>query len=379
MRRRSAALGVAVLLLSSVCGLKSAAQSRAVPGSVPAAQAAYSSAEMYQAACATCHGPDGRGNPVSHVGFQIELPDFTDCAFASPEVDQDWATVVRLGGPARAFDRHMPAFGEALSEADIAKALAHVRTFCTEPAWPRGELNLPRPLVTEKAFPENEAVVTTTIATDGDGAVGNTFVYERRLGARTQWEVAVPIDFQSQPGQGWSRGLGDTAVAVKHALWHDLDRGAIVSLGGEVSLPTGKESEGLGSGVTIFEPFVAAGAIVGGSSFVQVHTGFELPTDTAIAGREYFARVAGGTTLLQGPFQRSWTPMLELLAARELDDGEPTRWDIVPQVQVSLSRRQHILLNVGVRLPLNERDERNPTVMTYLLWDWFDGGLFSGW
>jgi hypothetical protein len=71
--------------------------------------------------------------------------------------------------------------------------------------------------------------------------------------------------------------------------------------------------------------------------------------------------------------------MLELLAARELDDGEPTRWDIVPQVQVSLSRRQHILLNVGVRLPLNERDERNPTVMTYLLWDWFDGGLFSGW
>jgi hypothetical protein len=44
-----------------------------------------------------------------------------------------------------------------------------VRTFCASDAWPRGELNLPRALVTEKAFPEDEAVLTTSVATSGPG------------------------------------------------------------------------------------------------------------------------------------------------------------------------------------------------------------------
>ena len=56
----------------------------------------------------------------------------------------------------------MPAFGDALSPEDIALAVSHLRTFCTEAAWPRGDLNLPRAFFTEKAFPENEAVWATT-------------------------------------------------------------------------------------------------------------------------------------------------------------------------------------------------------------------------
>ena len=51
-------------------------------------------------------------------------------------------------------------------------------------------------------------------------------------------------------------------------------------------------------------------------------------------------------------------------------------WDVVPQMQVSLSKLQHVLLSVGVRVPLNEREDRKPQLLTYLLWDWFDGGLF---
>jgi hypothetical protein len=37
------------------------------------------------------------------------------------------------------------------------------------------------------------------------------------------------------------------------------------------------------------------------------------------------------------------------------------------------------MLNAGVRLPVNERAGRSTTVMVYVLWDWFDGGLFDGW
>ena len=28
-----------------------------------------------------------------------------------------------------------------------------LRSFCKEPGWPRGEMNFPRALMTEKAFP----------------------------------------------------------------------------------------------------------------------------------------------------------------------------------------------------------------------------------
>jgi hypothetical protein len=51
----------------------------------------------------------------------------------------------------------------------------------------------------------------------------------------------------------------------------------------------------------------------------------------------------------------------------------------VPQAQVSLSKLQHVRLDMGVQLPVNERDQRGRVFHLYLLWDWFDGPLFSGW
>ena len=71
--------------------------------------------------------------------------------------------------------------------------------------------------------------------------------------------------------------------------------------------------------------------------------------------------------------------MVELLGAKELQGGQPVLWDVVPQMQVTLSKRQHIMINAGVRLPINERSGRGTQVLTYFLWDWFDGGLFSFW
>ena len=34
---------------------------------------------------------------------------------------------------------------------------------------------------------------------------------------------------------------------------------------------------------------------------------------------------------------------------------------------------------VGVRVPANDREGRSTQVITYFLWDWFDGGLLDGW
>jgi mono/diheme cytochrome c family protein len=338
-----------------------------------------SGAEVYNAACAACHGRDGRGPTPTLVGFDTPIPDFTDCSFSTVEPDADWMAVSHDGGPARAFDRRMPAFGDALSDTELQRALDHIRGFCGNPAWPRGELNLPRPLVTEKAFPENEAVLTTSVITAGRGAVGNELLYEQRLGARTQYEVVVPLLAQEGDSGGWSRGLGDVAFAVKHVLMHSLDRGRILSAAGELILPTGKESLGLGSGVTIFEPFVAFGQLLPGDSFVQAQAGLELPFDANRAGREAFWRVALGKTFTEGRFGRSWSPIVEWLAARDLEDAASVQWDVVPQMQVTVSRRQHIMINVGARVPVTQRAGRSTQVITYFLWDWFDGGLLDGW
>ena len=178
--------------------------------------------EIFRAACAACHGADGKGQPISTVGFETPLPDFTNCSFATPETAADWISIAHEGGPVRAFDRRMPAFGEVLTEDELGRTIDYVRSLCTERAWPRGELNLPRALVTEKAFPENEALLTTTIGGGDAATFDNVLLYERRLGARSQIELAVPLAMQKDGEDTWQHGLGDIAVAIKHALFHSL-------------------------------------------------------------------------------------------------------------------------------------------------------------
>src|SRR5688572_1041932 len=340
--------------------------------------------QIYRQACATCHGLDGKGSPQSVVGFALplpnghDLPDFTDCSTNTVEPLADWAAVVHRGGPIRALDRRMPAFGDALTPDEVERALTHIWSFCDDPSWPRGDLNLPRAFFTEKAFPENETIWTTAFTRSGARSLANELVYEHRIGARGQYEVKLPIlAQQAAPGGAWSRGIGDVEIALRRTLYASLARGSIFAAGGAVVLPTGKENEGLGNGYWVYEPFAMWGQFIGTSGFLQVHSGLEIPSDSA-AGKEGFLRTAFGYTLSQDHgFGRAWSPMMEVIVARP--EGGRTEWDLVPQAQVSLSRLQHVLLSVGVRVPLNERAERKPRVLTYVLWDWFDGGLFDFW
>ena len=370
---RLVAIGLVALTAAAVQAQqpRSAASSSTLP-------AGATGEDIYRAACVTCHGADGTGAPGDLVGFAQELPDFTDCTFATPEPSADWAAVVHEGGPIRGLDRHMPAFGDALTRDEIERVVAYVSSFCGDEAWPRGDLNLPRPFFTEKAYPENEAVVTTAINTSGDGHVGNTFLYERRVGKRNQVEVSVPIEAVQRDTAAWTGGIGDVAVGFKRALYASVDTGRILSAGGEIVLPTGRSSSGLGSGTTVFEPFVLFGQALGATGFVQAHAAIEWPADRAKAAREAFVRAAVGNSFLQDRgFGRAWTPMAEILWARPA--GGPAEWDVVPQMQVTLSKLQHVAIAAGARIPLNGGDERHPQLVTYFLWDWFDGSLFDFW
>ena len=74
-----------------------------------------------------------------------------------------------------------------------------------------------------------------------------------------------------------------------------------------------------------------------------------------------------------------WSPMVEFLADRDLETGAKTNWDVMPEFQVTLSKRQHIRFDVGLRIPATNTAGRQKQVMFYLLWDWQDGKLLEGW
>ncbi len=339
------------------------------------AQTTRTGPQIYESACAACHGSDGRGTPTVASDYPLVPPDFTDCSFATREPASDWLAVTHVGGPARAFSRLMPAFAEALSREELVLAVSRARSFCTDDAWPRVELNLPRALVTTKAFPEDEAVLT--VIADG-GAVTNKFVYEQRIGPRSPFELVVPLAFSERVPGDWTGGVGDLAFAFSHVVADSVPRGSIISAAAELVVPTGSTERGIGGGTTVVEPFVAFGQRLPARVFLQVQAGGSIPLNRDHAD-EAFWRTAVGQQFRQGEFGRLWAPMIEVLGSRALTSDAPTHWDVVPQVHVTLSTRQHIRANVGARVPVNERAGRSTQFLGYFLWEWFGGGLLTGW
>lgn len=336
--------------------------------------------DIYASTCASCHGSDGRGAPAAQTGLSITPLDFTDCRRTNREPDGDWRAVIAEGGPARRFHRMMPAFGEVLPEEDQESVLAYVRGFCIEPAYVRGDLNFPRPLVTEKAFIEDEAVLTTSVATRSPRNVNSKLVYEQRFLRRQQLEIIIPFGVAAMTDGSREAGIGDVAAGVKSVVLASLGAGSILSVAGEVILPTGNKDKGFGKGVVLLEPFVSFGQALPWDSFLHVQVGAEIPTkEVSGVELEGFARAALGTSIVNGKYGRTFSPMVECLVFRELASGAPTSVDVVPQIQVSLSRRQHILGSVGASIPGLDREGRSTAAMAYLLWDWFDGGLTEGW
>jgi hypothetical protein len=281
----------------------------------------------------------------------------------------------------------MPSFGGAISDHQIKLVTAHVKSFCQDDAWPAGEFNLPRPLVTGKAYLEDELVWELQSTTEEPHYMQMKFVAETRVGSRGQLELAVPMGVRQRESENedgstdlvWGEGLGDIAVSFKGVLWHSVPVGNICSLGAEVFFPLGDEEDEFSQGIFRFEPFIAMGQILPGNNFVQVHGGAELSTDDEIASHELFWRTAVGHTFIEGRFGRAWSPMVEIIGAYEIDPDASPEWSVAPELHVTLSQRQHVMLNLGVMIPITEFDDRQIVIMTHLLWDWFDGGFTEGW
>ena len=336
---------------------------------------------IYKGGCIACHGAEGKGAPETSTEFKHPdtFPDFTDCKGTTAEPNSAWKAVIEHGGPERGFSQIMPSFSELLTSGQIDDVIAYMRTFCTNKHWARGELNLPRAIVTEKAFPEDELVISSAVNAGGAPGFTADVIHEQRFGVRNQIEVDVPFQAQNQ-NHSWNGGVGDITFAVKREMWSSLRTGSILSLQAGVLPPTGNSKHGFGNGTTTFEPFAAFDQLFPTNTFVQFQMGADLPRHTNIAPQSLFWRTAVGQALSKDHgLGRLWSPMVEFLADRDLQDGAKTNWDVLPEMQVTISQRQHIRAAIGVRTPVSNTQGRNPSVVMYVLWDWADGKLWEGW
>ncbi len=325
------------------------------------AQIPDTAAEMYDAWCARCHAADGSGL-VEDPTVKTRPMGLTDCRVASAEPDSDWALVIADGAQAAGLSPEMPGFGDVLSDAQVADLVTHLRGFCGEDGWPHGNLNFPRPIFTEKAYPENELVVLPSVSHSDPGpGVRFRTVYETRLGKRGHGEISLPFA-SLEPAGTRETGLGDVALAGKYVLLADKERTLILTTGLELKLPTGSERRGLGGGDVVFEPWIGAGTVVR-DTYVQTQLKLEMPAGELWDHREFLYNLYLGRDVSH--VLDTWTYGVEL-------NGVDRRVALTPQLRKGLTRTGALAVAGGLRVPIVNRGEQDIAWVGYLLWEYLE-------
>jgi cytochrome c553 len=328
-------------------------------------------AELFAANCATCHGVDGSPDPDSPLvkGLGVVPADFSDALFNSREGEAEWTLVATHGGAALGFSEVMPAFGGTLSEEDVANVLAYIKTLGGEHDYPDGSLNLFLPIRTKKAFPEDEWVWKQRYTdSEGDNAWKNTLEYEFRLGQR--WQGILEVNHTYKDGDG---EFGHLEPGFKYVLSHDKKKGAIYTLGVQAGVPlnSGENWE--------FLPYLAMGKVINDEWIFQGSGRLKLDLEDS---DHHSAEFAGIVHWVHTTWPRNVFPAMEVVAEVPFETGpgeDSVQWSALPQARIGISKRGHVALNVGVELPLNERDRYDWRAYVYLIWDFADGGFFEAW
>ena len=110
--------------------------------------------ETFEKNCIMCHGADAKGTGQLASALPVRPTNLTDCRLTAEEPVEVVEGIVRHGGSYAGRSSVMPAFGNVLTDAEIADMARYVKSLCADPDWVPGELNFPRPLITGKAFSE---------------------------------------------------------------------------------------------------------------------------------------------------------------------------------------------------------------------------------
>jgi len=83
--------------------------------------------EVFQNTCASCHGPEGKGDGVAAAALDPKPRNLTDAAYMSTKTNEHLYKVISEGGASVGLSPMMAAWGGVLSEQDIWNVIAYLR------------------------------------------------------------------------------------------------------------------------------------------------------------------------------------------------------------------------------------------------------------
>ena len=90
-------------------------------GSIVRAQDVANGEKVYKAKCASCHGPDGKGETAA--GKATKVRDICS-ADAKKETDAAWTEIIVKG------KNKMPSYDKKITDAEVKDVVAYMRSLC---------------------------------------------------------------------------------------------------------------------------------------------------------------------------------------------------------------------------------------------------------
>ena len=95
-------------------------------------EAAEAGAEIYEVNCASCHGPEGKGDGPAAEPLDPKPADLSDAHLMEDMSDGALFWRVSEGGMMEPFNSLMPAWKDTLSEDEIWQVIAYIREFAED-------------------------------------------------------------------------------------------------------------------------------------------------------------------------------------------------------------------------------------------------------
>ena len=128
-----------------------------------------------------------------------------------------------------------------------------------------------------------------------------------------------------------------------------------------------------------FLPYLAMGKVLNDDWIFQGSARLKMDVEDSDHSSAEFA---GIVHWVHTTWPRNVFPALEVVAEVPFETGpgeDSIQWSLLPQARIGISKRGHVAVNVGVELPVNERDRYDWRAYVYLIWDFADGGFFEAW
>ena len=149
-----------------------------------------------------------------------------------------------------------------------------------------------------------------------------------------------------------------------------------MTAGFEFSLPTGNEAKGFGKGTVVLTPYITGAKGIGEKIELQGSVKIEAPVNKSKGNPELIYGISSTLILPEG--ERGIFPGIELLGIKNLGSSEHMI-SLVPKIYIALTKRGHLAISIGREIPIYGGTPFKYRYVGFILWDYVDGGIFSGW